>query len=230
MEKAYKYVENKEYAAILKKTKGIGTSATRDQALASLIAKKYITVDTKDVITVTANGWLMNKLLAGSEVNDPALTAKWEEEYKKIDEGKSNSNVLIQQTAKMVYSEIKRVNTEWNTQEIIQYYDSKKKEFAEKVSLGKCPVCGSDVIFTKDTKNAGKWDAYRCGNKECKFTVFKHFSNRNISEADVKKLLDGKPTHLFKNILAKSGKKYDAKLILEKDNETGQFKLKPVFN
>ena len=112
MEKAYKYVENKEYAAILKKAKGIGTSATRDQALASLIAKKYITVDTQDVITVTANGWLMNKLLAGSEVNDPTLTARWEEEYKRIDEGKSNSNALIQQTAKMVLSEIKRVNSE----------------------------------------------------------------------------------------------------------------------
>lgn len=230
MEKAYKYVENKEYAAILKKTKGIGTSATRDQALASLIAKKYITVDTKDVITVTANGWLMNKLLEGSEVSDPTLTAKWEEEYKRIDEGKSNSNALIQQTAKMVYSEIKRVNAEWNTQEIIQYYESRKKEFDQKVSLGKCPVCGSDVIFTKDTKNSGKWDAYRCRNKDCKFTIFKHFSNRNISEADVKKLLDGKTTHKFKNILAKSGKHYDAKLILEKDDKTNQYKLKPVFD
>ena len=117
-----------------------------------------------------------------------------------------------------------------NTQEIIQYYDSRKKEFDEKVSLGKCPVCGSDVIFTKDTKNSGKWDAYRCGNTDCKFTIFKHFSNRNISEADVKKLLEGKTTHKFKNILAKSGKKYDAKLVLEKDDETNQYKLKTVFD
>lgn len=58
MKKAYKYVENKEYAKILKSVKGLGTSATRDTAMQSLQDKGYISVDKKDEITVTGNGWL----------------------------------------------------------------------------------------------------------------------------------------------------------------------------
>lgn len=95
------------------------------------------------------------------------------------------------------------------------------------MSLGKCPVCGSDVVFRKDQKNAGKWDNYACTNKDCKFIIWRHYSNRLVSEADVKKLLVGQPTHEFKNLLSKKGTAYNAKLILKPDSEAGTYKLKP---
>lgn len=227
MERAYKYVENQKYASILRKTKGIGTSATRDQAMASLVAKKYIAVDTKDVITVTPNGWLINWLLCGSEVNDPVLTAKWEEEYQRIDKGQTSASNLINSTAQMIYNEFDRIEKTWNTQKTVNYYQSKAGAFNKKVSLGKCPVCGSDVVFRKDQKNAGKWDNYACTNKDCKFIIWRHYSNRLVSEADVKKLLVGQPTHEFKNLLSKKGTAYNAKLILKPDSEAGTYKLKP---
>lgn len=226
MEKAYKYVENEKYAKILKKTKGIGTSATRDEAMASLVAKKYIMVDSKDYITITANGWLINKLLEGSQINNPMLTAKWEEAYDLIDKGKAKSTGLINSTAQMVVDEINRANNEWDTKNIADYYSTKSGEFNKKVSLGKCPVCGDDVIFRKDQKNKGKWDAYSCSNKDCEFVIFRHYFDRLISEADVKKLLQGKPTHMFKNLKSKTGKAYDAQLILKPDQEKGTYKLR----
>lgn len=132
MERAYKYVENQKYASILRKTKGIGTSATRDQAMASLVAKKYIAVDTKDVITVTPNGWLINWLLCGSEVNDPVLTAKWEEEYQRIDKGQTSASNLINSTAQMIYNEFDRIEKTWNTQKTVNYYQSKAGAFNKK--------------------------------------------------------------------------------------------------
>lgn len=226
MERAYKFVENEKYANILKKTKGIGTSATRDEAMASLVAKKYIAVDSKDYITVTPNGWLINWLLKGSSVNDPLLTAKWEEEYELIDKGKAKPSSLINATAQMILDEFSRVDENWDNQKIAEYYKEKSGDFTKKISLGKCPVCGNDVIFTKDHKNNGKYDAYRCSNKECKFTIFRHYSNRLVSEADVKKLLEGKPTHKFKNLLSKTGKPYDAQLILKPDPEAGTYRLR----
>lgn len=77
--------------------------------------------------------------------------------------------------------EFDRVNKEWNIQEIVAYYERKTGELNKRISLGKCPVCGSDVIFKKDNKNAGKYDACDCSNKKCKFVVFRHYSNRSIS-------------------------------------------------
>lgn len=229
MERAYKYVENEKYASILKKANGIGTSATRDQAMASLVQKGYITVDTKDVISVTANGWLIDWLLTGSEVNDPILTAKWEDTYQQIEKGKTNANDLINETAKLIYSEFDRVNRTWDTEKISEFYTRKVEQYNRIVSLGECPICHSDIVYKKDNKNSGKYDNYSCANKECEFVIWRHYANRLISEADVKKLLNDKPTHEFKKLKSKSGKEYDAKLILEK-NVDGKYKVVPLFD
>ena len=226
MERAYKYVENQKYASILKKVKGIGTSATRDQAMASLVQKDYIAIDSKDTITVTSKGWLINHLLQGSKVNDPILTAKWEEKYVEIEKGIFKANELVSRTAGLIQDEMDNAKEHWNTEAVITYYQKKNEKYSKKVSLGQCPICGSDVTFKRDYKNNGKWDAYRCSNKDCKFIIWKHYSNRSISENDVRDLLEGKPTRKFSNLKSKYGSYFDARLILKRDDTAGTYKLR----
>lgn len=230
MEKAYKYVDDEKYAKILRQSKGIGTSATRDQAMASLVAKNYISLDNKDVITVTPNGWLINHLLQGSQVNDPVLTAKWEEEYDRIGKGKSTSSALVNATAKMVFEEFENAQDHWDGAAIQQFYQEQKHDFDESLSIGKCPKCGDNIILDKDTKHKGKYDCYVCANSECTFKVYAHFGNKKISATEFAKLLNGKTTRKLDGFQSKSGKNYSAKLTLDYDKGSDKYRLKPVFS
>ena len=70
-------------------------------------------------------------------------------------------------------------------------YVNLKKVQAEKISLGKCPKCGSDV-FESD-KN------FYCSNK-CGFAIWKEdkFNKISITAANVKDVLEGKPFYKIK--------------------------------
>ena len=220
MEKAYKYVENKEFAKILKDMKGIGTSATRDTIVESLINKKYISLNKKEEISVTPNGWLINYLMKDSDLSSPVLTARWEEEYKVIEAGKGNATQLITNTAKLVINDIKKSNENWNEGELKEYYGSLEKTYFEEESFGKCPQCDSDVIFIKDTKKKGKWDRYSCTNKDCDFVIWSHIMNKKFTDKDIEKMLAGEPSRMIKGLQKKdSSKTYDANFILKYDQE-----------
>lgn len=226
MEKAYKYVDDSKYAKILKETKGIGTSATRDQAMASLQDKDYVKVDRRDVITVTPNGWLINWLLKGSQVNSPVLTAKWEEKFLEIAKGKAEMKELIDSTANMVYGEFNHLDDHWDVQTIQDYYAQREDKFNEDASLGFCPKCGTAVIFDKDERHHGKYDAYKCTNKNCDFIIWYHYSNKTISANNVKRLLAGKPTTKLKQIESRTHTFYDAQLQLHLDKMKNKYVLK----
>ena len=205
MEQAYKYVEDVKYEKILKQTKGIGTSATRDQAMSSLQEKKYVTVDRHDVISVTPEGWLINHLLDHSLVNDPILTAKWEEEFEEIGKGKTSAQNLINATAKLVYKEFSHLDNHWDPNDITTYYNKYRSSFNQKLSVGECPVCSSNVIFSKDKKNNGKFDCYECTNKNCDFKIWYHHSGKTISPTNATRLLSFKPTNEIKQMIGRSG-------------------------
>lgn len=231
MEKAYKYVENKEYAQILRNVKGLGTSATRDEALTSLKQKKYITVDKKDVITVTGNGWLINWLLKGMPVSSPVLTAKWEEEYQRIADGKDNPNLLIEATAKMITEQFNNFNKNWHPERIKEFYRKVQGKFLKTVSFGKCPQCNEgEVVFIEDKKHKGKWNRYNCTNKDCNFVIWSKFFNKKLTENDVRKLIAGEETHLLKGVKGQKGKEFDCRAKLVYDEDKKALVPKPIFS
>ena len=83
----------------------------------------------------------------------------------------------------------------------------------EKVSLGKCPSCGKDVF-----ENA---KSYSCGDKECKCIIWKSICGKNISDTQVKKLLDNGRSDLIKGFKTKAGKEFDAYLVFKDDMSIG---------
>lgn len=229
MESAYKYVENKEYAKILKSVKGLGTSATRDAAMASLEDKGYVSVDKKDKITVTGNGWLINWLLQDTLISSPALTARWEEEYQKIANGEDDPNRLIKATEKLVESQFDKVENNWNASSVKKYYSKVNDKFLSKVAIGQCPQCQQgNIIF----KERGKFRGYVCTNSDCDFFIWEKFApNKKLTENDVSKLISGKETRLFKGIKSRKDKDktYDCKLKLEYDSEQKKYILNRIF-
>ena len=93
--------------------------------------------------------------------------------------------------------------------------------------IGKCPRCGCDIIETDKAFSCSGWK----NEPSCKFAIWKNnkflaASNKKLTATKVKKLLsDG--FYIEKGLTSKSGKKYDAKIILE-DTETF-VNLKPEF-
>ena len=218
MEQAYKFVENKDFIKILKDVKGIGTSATRDTIVESLINKKYITINSNEEISVTANGLLINYLLRDTELSSPVLTAKWEQEYDKIKQGEGNAQKLISSTERLVINDIKRVENEWSSNEIKDYFKRVQSNFYSQESLGLCPQCNSDVVFIKDNKSKGKWDRYSCVNEDCDFVIWKHFMNKKLTDKDIENLLAEQSTRVIKGLYGKDAtKKFNASLKLKYD-------------
>jgi len=84
--------------------------------------------------------------------------------------------------------------------------ESKIQEMKAKDAVGKCPKCGKEVVNQKTF--------YGCtGYKEgCKFSLPGEFLNKKISEANIKKLLEGKKTGFIKG--PKGKKEFDAHLKL----------------
>ena len=89
----------------------------------------------------------------------------------------------------------------------------------ENEGLGTCPVCGKGKITTnKSGYGCNRW------KEGCKFFVGKQIAGKNISEAIVKKLIKDKKTGTIKGFKSKSGKSFDAALILKDGKVTFYFK------
>lgn len=77
--------------------------------------------------------------------------------------------------------------------EQLQIYN-KIQEMKTKDTVGKCPKCGKEIVNRKTF--------YGCSDyKEgCKFSILGEYLTKKISEANAKKLLEGKKTSLIKSI------------------------------
>lgn len=84
-------------------------------------------------------------------------------------------------------------------------------------SFGKCPTCGGNVVSSKDF--------YQCEHykKSCLFGIKKEINKGKITEADIKLILEGKPSNEIEFVW-KSGNKGKAKLELKNGNLNFLFK------
>lgn len=85
---------------------------------------------------------------------------------------------------------------------------------SEPQELGRCPFCGGQIV-----KN--KFGNYSCDNWKsgCKFTIYGTISNKKLTDANVRALLTKGQTAELHGFTGKSGKKFDAKLVLSADGK-----------
>lgn len=173
---------------------GLGTPATRGSILQKLVERKYIALKGKNIL-ITDNGKflieniLKNKALA-SFISVPETT-RWEEQ-------------LHQDTEIFLYGIKNLIRNVVNNTEMDIY----KKE---KVSLGKCPLCGSDVYEGKKNYYCSNYK----GDPPCTFSIWMKISAASISTADAQALLAGKKTKV-KKCVNKAEKEFQAAFKLEK--------------
>lgn len=207
METAGKLVEDVELREAMKK-KGLGTPATRAEIIEKLVRVGYIKKD-KKVLYPTQKGIEVIEKLPIEEIKSPSMTGEWEYRLNLIEEGKQDASQFIRDIEQYV---IKTVN-------LLKAQEKQTVRIGKEV-LGKCPNCGADVVKNKKGYGCSNWQ------NGCKFQIWDTpICGKKLTEANIKQLLEKGETNLIRGFTSKTGKKFNAKLELVKD-ENGKLKFK----
>lgn len=195
--------------------KGIGTPATRSGIIEKLVSSGFVERRKSKKITnllPTSTGTALITVLP-EQLQSPQLTAEWEHRLKEIERGEIAPDSFMDGIAAML-------------NELVQTY--KPIPGAEvlfpsgREVVGKCPRCGAEV--TESPKG------FFCENRACSFVLWK---NSRFFTAKKKVLTKSLAAALLKNGRAplkgcyseKTGKTYDAVVLLEDDGQRTGYKL-----
>ncbi|OLN23675.1 DNA topoisomerase III [Domibacillus antri] len=151
MENPTKYMDtqNKQLAATLKSTGGLGTVATRADIIDKLFNSFLIEKRGKD-IHITSKGRQLLDLVPG-ELKSPTLTAEWEQKLEAIANGKLKKEVFI--------SDMKN----YTRKIVAEIKASDKKYKHDNISTKSCPDCGKPMLEV----NGKKGKMLVCQDREC---------------------------------------------------------------
>lgn len=189
--------------------KGLGTPATRAAIIEGLVKREYVERKNKQLIA-TDKGVNLIKVVP-DEVKSPKMTANWETELQSIEKGISSPDIFIEQ----IQDYVKQLCVNYGSAAENSAFSSGGE------SIGSCPKCGKEVLQTAK--------AYSCcgGRDGCGFIIWKTIASKNISVAQAKKLVEKKKTDLIKGFKSKTGKEFNAHIVLKDDFSTGfEFKEK----
>lgn len=224
----------------------IGTSATRGDVLKKIAQVGYVAKKGKSYY-ITDLGINLVEIFPVKELFDVDYTGKLEKSLSDIQKGKFSRkeyltnimNFIVKNVNLIKYDSPKKINTEAyvydpktgksKAQSELNKTAKKSKSTDAKASasktdtknnsLGKCPVCGGDVIEVES--------GFLCTNyKTCKFGIFKNdkylaFYKKKPNKTMVKSILK-KGEAKVKSLTDKNGNKFDAVLTYTK-NEKGYF-------
>ena len=199
----------------------IGTPATRAETIKRLKDIGYIKSKGKS-LTTTELGRTIVEIFPVKELFDLEYTGRLEKTLSDIEKGKFSKDEflkMIEDFTKKAIDDIKKDTS------MLKNFKVKLPEGSE--SLGKCPVCGNDVIEGEKAFGCVNW------KNGCKFSIWKDdkFINslgKKVTKEMVEILLkNGKVG--FRNLRSKKGTTFSAYLKYEKDEKTGYYNWKFEF-
>lgn len=195
---------------IMKEVEGIGTEATRANVLETLKKQTYIKVE-KNIVTVNPKGVILCKSVEGTLLSSPEMTAKWETYLKKINSGEGSQKAFLTTIEKFLGKTIEdnsdSINNSNLTKEISQLTEKKEESF------GTCPKCKKSIV------DNGKFYGCTGYNAGCHFSIQKQVASKKLTKTMIKDLLSKKETKKTRGFKNKSGKSFEAILILDSSNK-----------
>lgn len=195
--------------------KGLGTPATRAAILEKLVASGFIERKKvkKAVQLLPTNTAVALITVLPEQLQSPLLTAEWEYRLKEIERGELEPDAFLTGITDML-------------QELVKNYQAVKGAEvlfpSDKEVVGKCPRCGGNVT------ESGK--GFFCENRECRFALWKNnrffeAKKKQLTKAVAAKLLSDGKVKLTGCYSEKTGKTYDAVVILEDDGQHVNFMM-----
>lgn len=186
--------------------KGLGTPATRASIIEKIIQTGYVERKGKQ-LNPTQEAYNLINILP-DYIKSASLTAEWENKLLDMEKGKVSEDSFYNEINNMV-------------QNIILGCEDLSPIKTEKQVLGKCPICGADVVeYSK---------SYSCSDKECKFVIWKE----NKFLASMKKKMDkriatdliNKGKSRVNNLVSSKGNKFNADLVIKAEDGKVSYSL-----
>lgn len=213
MENIDNRVENTDLKEAVK-GKGIGTSATRAEAIEKIIVSGYAERKGKQIISTEFGRSFVNTLPA--QVLSVERTAEWEQKFNDMEKTGTSADSLYDETKQFVSSLVQYEGAITDRVKVKNPNSPAGKGF-EIVVVGKCPRCGMDVIEKKDFYGCSSYKD--TNNKGCGFSFFKKhrqgWFDGEITPSKAKDLLAGKSVKL--KATSQKGEKYEANWELQDD-------------
>ena len=213
MENIDNRMENAELKQAVK-GKGIGTSATRADAIERLILSGYIERKGKQLIS-TEYGRSFTAALP-AQVLSVERTAEWEQKFDDMEKNGASADGLYTETKELVTAIIKYESA---LTDRVQIKNPNAKGKFEVVSVGKCPRCGMDVVEKKDFYSCSSYkskDDPGCGFAFSK-THRQGWFDGEITISKAKDLLAGKSIKMKTS--NQKGEKYEANWEINDDGK-----------
>ncbi|OHT43657.1 type IA DNA topoisomerase [Flavobacterium tructae] len=198
METAGKELENHDQCKTLQNI-GIGTPATRSGIIETLFSRHYIDREGKSLIP-TPKGLKVYELVKDKKIADVGMTAQWEAVLAKIE----NS-----QTDDLAFKKDIKTYTASITAELLQIS-------IEKASLPQliCPKCKTQHLIISDK-------IIKCEDKVCSWLQYRKICGVHLSLSEIENLVNKGKTSLIRGMKSKSGKKFNACIVL--NEQAGSF-------
>ena len=194
---------------------GLGTPATRAGILEKLVSTGFLErkKSKKTVQLMPSHDAVSLITILPEQLQSPLLTAEWESWLGEIERGELSPEDFMAGISAMLGELV-------GTYQVIkgtEYLFSPPREV-----VGKCPRCGGDV--------AEMQKGFFCQNESCKFAIWKNSKwwaakKKQPTKALVTALLKDGRTRVTGLYSEKTGKTYDATVVLEDDGKYANFKL-----
>lgn len=209
MELAGQTIEDEEIRTLMKmQKKGLGTDATRAPILKGLFERKYLDRKGKSIFP-TDKGIFLIDTLPVDEIKSADMTGDWEMRLNNIAMGKEPVTDFIR--------DIKQTAREWYAQ--VASAGERNYVSPQKGDL-LCPVCGRVV---KTTPFGWGCTGYSKDGSGCSFTINKTVAGVEMTDKIVERLLKKGRTGLIKGFTSKSGKKFNAYLVIDSETKAVKF-------
>ena len=195
--------------------KGLGTPATRAGILEKLVSTGFLErkKSKKQVQLLPSHDAVSLITVLPEQLQSPLLTAEWEYRLGEIERGELAPEDFMDGISTM----LKELVGTYQMIKGTEYLFTPPREV-----VGKCPRCGGDVAELQK--------GFFCQNEGCKFAIWKNnkwwaAKKKQPTKAVVAALLKDGRTRITGCYSEKTGKTYDATVVLEDDGQYANFRL-----
>ena len=195
--------------------KGLGTPATRAGILEKLVSTGFLErkKSKKTVQLLPSHDAVSLITVLPEQLQSPLLTAEWEYRLGEIERGELAPEDFMAGISAMLQELVRTYQVIKGT----EYLFTPPREV-----VGKCPRCGGEV--------AEMQKGFFCQTESCKFAIWKNnkwweMKHKQPTKAIVTALLKDGRAHVRGLYSEKTGKTYDATVVLADDGQYANFKL-----
>ena len=222
METAGKNVDDDELREVMKEN-GIGRPSTRANIIETILRRKYIRKEKKNLVA-TLTGIKLIQTIQNELLKSAELTGLWEKKLRDIEHGKYDPTIFLDEMKEMVRTVINDVKQRQNViliggeiQKKTEKKNKKQKSSSKKLKAISCPLCKKGTLLEGKTAiGCSQWQ------QGCKFKIPYEMSNKKLTAKQLFQIVEKGESTPIKGIKI-NGEKKDIILYLDAQSKL-QFK------